>query len=84
MLQRQFDCDILISGHTHQPEVRLDGTKIFLNPGSITGAYSGTTVEVTPSFLLLAVQGDKCLCYKYYLPNDGVEFKYDKTQFTKA
>lgn len=40
-LARQLDVDILITGHTHKFEAfEFDG-KFFINPGSITGAYSG-------------------------------------------
>ncbi len=28
------DVQVIIHGHTHQPEVRVEGTRIFLNPGS--------------------------------------------------
>ena len=37
---RDLDCDILVSGHTHQSKVSTFGGKHFVNPGSATGAYS--------------------------------------------
>ena len=49
--------------------------------GSITGAYSSLTEEVTPSFILLAVQQEKIICYVYELVNDQVEVS--KTEFSK-
>ena len=59
MFQRKLDVDILISGHTHKQEVVEfeTGKKWLINPGSITGAYSNLTTDVTPSFMLLALQG---------------------------
>lgn len=49
--------------------------------GSITGAFSSLTEDVTPSFILLAVQDTKVVCYVYELINDQVEVS--KTEFTK-
>ena len=59
MMQRQLDVDILITGHTHRNEVCEYEGKWFINPGSITGAYSPLTSEVIPSFILLAIQDNK-------------------------
>lgn len=39
--QRELNVDILISGHTHENSVAEYEGKYFINPGSITGAYSG-------------------------------------------
>jgi vacuolar protein sorting-associated protein 29 len=50
--------------------------------GSITGAYSALTEKVTPSFILLAIQEAKLVCYVYELANGEVEVS--KTEFTKA
>lgn len=63
---------------------RLELTVIFfpvLSQGSITGAESCLTEKVTPSFVLLAVQDTKVVCYVYELVNDEVEVT--KTEFTK-
>jgi hypothetical protein len=51
--------------------------------GSITGAYSPLQINgsVTPSFVLLAVQANKLICYVYELINDAVEVS--KTEFIK-
>ena len=40
MVQRQLDVDILISGHTHKFDAFEHEDKFYINPGSITGAYS--------------------------------------------
>lgn len=53
----------------------------FIHKGSITGAYSSLTDNVTPSFILLAVQDSKIVCYVYELINGEVEVS--KTEFTK-
>jgi vacuolar protein sorting-associated protein 29 len=50
--------------------------------GSITGAFSPLTDDVTPSFVLLAVQDTKIVCYVYELTPEG-EVDVSKTEFTK-
>jgi vacuolar protein sorting-associated protein 29 len=82
MIQRQLDVDILISGHTHRNEVNHFDGKWFINPGSITGAYSTLTTEVFPSFILLAIQGSKVVTYVYELHNGEVQVA--KSEFSKA
>ena len=49
--------------------------------GSITGAYSPLTKDVKPSFVLLAVQDTKVVCYVYELANGEVDVS--KTEFNK-
>ena len=44
-LQRQLDCDVLVSGHTHVFGAYEREGKLYINPGSATGAFS-------PSFAL--------------------------------
>lgn len=82
MVQRSLDVDILISGHTHRNEVNHFDGKWFINPGSITGAYSTLTTEVFPSFILLAIQGAKVVTYVYELHNGEVQVQ--KSEFSKA
>jgi vacuolar protein sorting-associated protein 29 len=81
-LRRKMNVDILVSGHTHQNEVVLEDGQYYINPGSITGAYSSLTQEPIPSFILLAVQDAKLVCYVYELKDGNVEVS--KTEFTKA
>jgi len=82
-VQRQLDCDILITGHTHVNEVTEYEGKWFVNPGSITGSYGATTTEVTPSFMLLAIQGSSVVIYVYELLPNG-EVDVSKSEFGKA
>ena len=78
--RRRLDVDVLISGHTHRAEVREEGDYLYLNPGSITGAYAPATKDVVPSFILLAVQGPKVVVYLYELHGDSVDVS--KSEFT--
>ena len=74
-VQRQLDCDILISGHTHQNSITQYDGKYFINPGSVTGAYSATNSNPRPSFILIAVQGNDIVAFIYELIDDNVDIK---------
>ena len=71
--------DILVTGHTHKFEAFEENGKIFINPGSATGAYSGLTTEVYPTFVLMDVQGARVIAYVYQLIDDDV--KVEKIEF---
>jgi len=45
---------------------QYDG-KYFINPGSVTGAYSPQTGNIKPSFILIAVQGSDVVAFIYEL-----------------
>jgi len=94
---RKLDVDILVSGHTHRNAVVEYGGRFHINPGSITGAFSPVGVithssslrasstekyDIIPSFVLLAVQGSKVVCYVYELINGDVDVS--KTEFSKG
>ena len=53
---QMLDCDILITGHTHKFEAYEHENRFYVNPGSITGAYSALDSELTPSFILMDIQ----------------------------
>mmetsp|Transcript_3264 Transcript_3264/g.4581 ORF Transcript_3264/g.4581 Transcript_3264/m.4581 type:complete len:205 (+) Transcript_3264:42-656(+) len=88
MLQRQLDVDILVTGHTHRDQYAEADGALLVNPGSITGAYSGLELppgaggEVAPSFMLLAVQGAKVVVYIYKL-DEKDEIHIDKKEYIK-
>ncbi|CAK4481791.1 unnamed protein product [Aphanomyces euteiches] len=80
-LQRKLNVDILVTGHTHQFKLHTQNGKWFVNPGSITGAYSNCTTDVVPSFILMAIQGAKIVAYVYELKGDNVVVS--KSEFVK-
>mmetsp|Transcript_12738 Transcript_12738/g.15614 ORF Transcript_12738/g.15614 Transcript_12738/m.15614 type:complete len:199 (+) Transcript_12738:156-752(+) len=84
MMRRKLNVDVLITGHTHKNEVvEHDDGHFHINPGSITGAFSEySTNQYPPSFILLAVQGAKVICYVYELIDGDVEVS--KTEFTRG
>jgi len=66
--QRKLDVDVLISGNTHEKSLDEYDGKIFLNPGTATGAYSPlSNRKCLPSFLLLDIQGTSIEIYVYSL-----------------
>lgn len=81
-MRRKLDVDVLVSGHTHKNEAVLEDGYYHINPGSITGAYSAISPGATPSFVLLAVQGTKLVCYVYEMTDKG-DVEVSKTEFTK-
>uniref|UniRef100_A0A2K6T6Q6 Vacuolar protein sorting-associated protein 29 n=1 Tax=Saimiri boliviensis boliviensis TaxID=39432 RepID=A0A2K6T6Q6_SAIBB len=67
LLQRQFDVDIRILGHTHKFEAFEHENKFYINPGSATGAYN--------------IQVSTVVTYVYQLIGDDVKverIKYKK------
>ncbi|CAD7670863.1 unnamed protein product [Nyctereutes procyonoides] len=56
LLQRQFDVDILISGHTHKFEAFEHENKFYINPSSAIGAYNALETNIIPSFVLMDIQ----------------------------
>uniref|UniRef100_A0A7S2JKV8 Vacuolar protein sorting-associated protein 29 n=1 Tax=Haptolina brevifila TaxID=156173 RepID=A0A7S2JKV8_9EUKA len=84
-LQRQLDCDILVTGHTHCFTAYEAEGKLFINPGSATGAFSPSFQlgeEPTPSFVLMDVQQTRVVIYVYELV--GEEVKVKKIEHAKA
>ena len=51
-IQRELDCDILVSGYTHQLSVNTKENKLYINPGSLTGALSPLIEDSVPIFWL--------------------------------
>ena len=47
--------DVAIHGHTHQAAIDLYNDRLFLNPGTITGATGGTGGRTDASFIELVV-----------------------------
>jgi vacuolar protein sorting-associated protein 29 len=82
-IQRQLNCDILLYGHTHVNAVNMYDGKYFINPGSISGAYSPMLADPVPSFVLMVIQGDFAIVYLYELNDKTKKFDVSKMEFTK-
>ncbi|CAJ1426318.1 unnamed protein product [Effrenium voratum] len=66
--------DILVTGHTHRSSIVELGGKFLINPGSVTGACNAVgEFDVTPSFMLMAVQEKSVVLYTYELKEGQTE-----------
>ncbi len=55
-IARALGARVLVSGHTHEPFVVYDKSGVLhVNPGSVTGVWSGSGGSGTPSFAELSV-----------------------------
>eukprot|EP01006_Ploeotia_vitrea_P045428 TRINITY_DN66941_c2_g11_i1.p1 TRINITY_DN66941_c2_g11~~TRINITY_DN66941_c2_g11_i1.p1 ORF type:complete len:184 (-),score=21.48 TRINITY_DN66941_c2_g11_i1:98-649(-) len=81
MWQRKLDVDVLIYGGTHQYKTFEFEGKLFINPGSITGAFSVLDSDVTPTFVLMDIIDTKIVTFVYQLEGDDLKVK--KKEFNK-
>ncbi|PRW60872.1 Vacuolar sorting-associated 29 [Chlorella sorokiniana] len=87
ILQRKLDCDILVTGHTHEFAAYRHEDRLVISTGSATGAYSTLSApdgerQPTPSFALMDVDGSKATVYVYELVHDD-QVKVDKLEYSK-
>ena len=52
------DADVAIHGHTHKATIDLLKERLFLNPGTISGATGGWAGRTEASFMELEIQGN--------------------------
>jgi len=83
-IQRELGCDILLSGHTHQIGVQVKEKKFYINPGSISGAFSHLIADPNPSFILMILQGEEAIVYLYVLNDKSQKFELSKIEFSKG
>lgn len=68
-LAEKMNVDILISGHTHAMSIQHMYHRLFLNPGSATGAWGGGPATLKPSFMILEIYGNRIAVHCYELTN---------------
>ena len=83
-MQRSLGCDVLISGHTHKTNIKVKENKLYINPGSISGAFSPLIEDSIPSFILMVLQGDEAIIYLYTLNDKNKKFEVNKFEYTKG
>ena len=81
---RELDCDIFISGNTHQIGVKVLDNKLFINPGSISGAFSNFVADPSPSFILMVLTGTEAIIYLYVLNDRTQKFEVNKVEYRKG
>ena len=79
---RELDVDILAFGGGHQAGMFQQDGKLFLNPGSATGAFCPENPTPRPSFILINIQGVTARAYIYTLNEDGT-MNVEKSDFSK-
>ena len=80
-IQRELGCDILLYGHTHELKVKAKDNILYVNPGSISGAFSPAIKETQPSFIIMAIQGDIVDFYLYILNKETGELDIKKLEY---
>jgi vacuolar protein sorting-associated protein 29 len=83
-VQRELGCDILLYGHTHKTSIKVKENKLYINPGSISGAFSPLVEDTIPSFILMVFQGDEAIIYLYTLNDKNKKFDVTKYEYTKG
>ena len=83
-IQRELDCDILLYGNTHEINVKVLDNKLYINPGTISGAFSNFVADPSPSFVLMVLQGSEAIIYVYILNDRTQKFDVNKIEFTKG
>ena len=83
-IARQLDCDIFISGNTHQIGVKVLYNKLYINPGSISGAFSDIVADPSPSFILMVLTGTEAIVYLYVLNDRTQKFDVSKVEYRKG
>ena len=56
---KKESADVIISGHTHKPEVVRHGGRVFINPGEACGWLSGISTVAIADLATLAVKTHK-------------------------
>ena len=54
-------------GHSHDLKTSQHNNTYFLNPGSMTGAYSALKINAVPSFMILEFKTTEIVIYEYSL-----------------
>ena len=73
--------DVGIHGHTHQAAINLYHDKLFLNPGTISGATGGSSGRDPASFMELHVEGVDLSVTLHY--TDWVMVRVSEARFKK-
>ncbi|MFX1578935.1 MAG: YfcE family phosphodiesterase [Promethearchaeota archaeon] len=87
-ITQQIDADVAIHGHTHTASIELHRDRLFLNPGTISGATGGWAGRTDASFIELEVSRSDLLVRLFQtdwkmLKESTVSFKKQETKIVK-
>jgi hypothetical protein len=68
-IAKKLGVDLLISGHTHSPDIHLDEV-LLINPGSATGVWGGGGGSLKPSFMILEIDDRNVVVNLYELDKE--------------
>ena len=57
---------------------------MFINPGSISGAFSNFVADPSPSFILMVLTGTEAIIYLYVLNDRTQKFEVNKVEYRKG
>ena len=80
-VQRELECNVLVSGYTHNLGINLKENILYLNLGSISGALSPLNEDCIPSFILLVLQWEDVTIYSYVLKDNNKKFEVGKIEY---
>ena len=69
---------MLITGQTHSLKFSTHSNTHFVNPGSMTGAYSTLNINAVPSFMILEFKSHEIVVYEYSLVDGELNCKDNK------
>lgn len=81
---KKLECDILVSGFTHVKGVYHFEGKWYINPGTITGAFSPLNNNPVPSFMILITIEDTAILHLYELNQSTKVLDVSKIEISKS
>ena len=60
---KEMGVSLMLTGHSHELKTSQNNGHYFLNPGSMTGAYSAMKINATPSFMILEFKSTEIVIY---------------------
>ena len=68
-----YNPDIMVYGGTHEVRVEKKDGVLYLNPGSLTGAFSPCHPDNCPSFIVLGMKPEEVIVFTYQVKNGKLE-----------
>lgn len=78
VIANRMGVKVIISGHTHRMFLGRYDDLILLNPGSVTGVWSGGAATMIPSFMTLKISGDELTVHCFELREGHLKRKVEK------
>ena len=79
-IAKSLKVEVLVSGHTHSPFVRVYGGVLHVNPGSLTGVWGGGGGSMKPSYAVIEVR-DGVVSVKVYELGRGAVKVMEELEF---